>query len=57
VLVAVSATDLERRIIPNRIVLPATVVLLGAQTVLDPSVEWIVAGVGAALFFLVAALA
>lgn len=57
VLVAVSATDLERRIIPNRIVLPATVVLLAAQTVLDPSVEWIVAGVAAAAFFLVAALA
>ena len=57
VLVAVSATDLERRIIPNRIVLPATVVLLAAQTILDPSVEWIAAGLGAALFFLLAALA
>jgi leader peptidase (prepilin peptidase)/N-methyltransferase len=57
VLVAISATDLERRIIPNRIVLPATVVLLGAQTVLHPSVEWIAAGLGAALFFLLAALA
>ena len=48
VLVAISATDLERRIIPNRIVLPATVVLLAAQTILDPSVEWIAAGLGAA---------
>ena len=57
VLVAISATDLERRIIPNRIVLPATVVLLAAQTILDPSVEWIAAGLGAALFFLIAALA
>jgi leader peptidase (prepilin peptidase)/N-methyltransferase len=57
VLVAVSATDFERRIIPNRIVLPATVVLLAAQTILDPSVEWIAAGLGAAVFFLVAALA
>lgn len=56
VLVAISATDLERRIIPNRIVLPATVVLLAAQTILDPSVEWIAAGLGAALFFLIAAL-
>jgi leader peptidase (prepilin peptidase) / N-methyltransferase len=56
VLVAISATDLERRIIPNRIVLPATVVLLVAQTVLDPSVEWIAAGLGAAAFFLIAAL-
>lgn len=56
VLVAISATDLERRIIPNRIVLPATVALLAAQTVLHPSVEWIVAGVAAAAFFLIAAL-
>ena len=57
VLVAISATDLERRIIPNRIVLPATVVLLAAQTILDPSIEWIAAGLGAAAFFLIAALA
>jgi leader peptidase (prepilin peptidase)/N-methyltransferase len=57
VLVAISATDLERRIIPNRIVLPATVVLLAAQTVLHPSVQWIVAGLAAAAFFLIAALA
>jgi len=57
VLVAISATDLERRIIPNKIVLPATVVLLAAQTILDPSVEWIAAGLGAAGFFLIAALA
>jgi leader peptidase (prepilin peptidase)/N-methyltransferase len=57
VLVAVSATDLERRIIPNRVVLPATVVLLVAQTILHPSVEWIAAGLAAAAFFLAAALA
>jgi leader peptidase (prepilin peptidase)/N-methyltransferase len=57
VLVAISATDLERRIIPNRIVLPATVVLFGAQTVLHPSVVWLAAGLGAAAFFLIAALA
>jgi leader peptidase (prepilin peptidase)/N-methyltransferase len=55
VLVAVSATDLERRIIPNRIVLPATAVLLAAQSILHPSVEWIAAGLGAAAFFLIAA--
>ncbi|MGN6797917.1 MAG: prepilin peptidase [Gaiellaceae bacterium] len=57
VLVAISATDLERRIIPNRLVLPATVVLLTAQTVLHPSIEWAVAGLAAAAFFLIAALA
>jgi leader peptidase (prepilin peptidase)/N-methyltransferase len=56
VLVAISATDLERRIIPNRIVLPATAVLLAAQTILHPSVWWLVAGLCAAAFFLIAAL-
>jgi leader peptidase (prepilin peptidase) / N-methyltransferase len=55
-LVAVSAIDLEHRIIPNRIVLPATAVILVANTLRDPSVEWIVAGAGAFTFLLVAAL-
>ena len=57
VLVAISATDVEHRIIPNRIVLPAAAVVLAANTMLHPSIEWAVAGLGAALFLLVAALA
>jgi leader peptidase (prepilin peptidase) / N-methyltransferase len=57
VLVAISATDVERRIIPNRIVLPAAAVVLAANTMLNPSAEWAVAGLGAALFLFVAALA
>jgi leader peptidase (prepilin peptidase)/N-methyltransferase len=56
VLVAVTVTDLERRIIPNRIVLPALVVALVVQTARDPSVEWVLAALGAGGFFLVAAL-
>ena len=56
-LVTISATDFERRIIPNRIVLPATAVVLAANTLLHPSVEWAAAGFGAALFLFVAALA
>ena len=56
-LVAVSATDVERRIIPNRIVLPAAAVVLAANTLLHPSIEWVAAGLGAALFLFVAALA
>src|SRR5919201_371566 len=56
-LVAVSATDLERRIIPNRIVVPAAVAVLVANTALHPSVEWIAAGLGASVFLLLAALA
>jgi leader peptidase (prepilin peptidase)/N-methyltransferase len=55
-LVAVSATDLEHRIIPNRIVLPAAAVVLVAQTAVDPSPEWAIAAVAAAAFLLAAAL-
>jgi leader peptidase (prepilin peptidase) / N-methyltransferase len=51
VLVAVTVTDLERRIIPNRIVLPAIAVALVVQTIRDPSVEWIVAATAAGAFF------
>jgi leader peptidase (prepilin peptidase)/N-methyltransferase len=57
VLVAISATDLEHRIVPNRIVLPAAVVVLAAQTALRPSPEWALGALGASLFLFVAALA
>jgi leader peptidase (prepilin peptidase)/N-methyltransferase len=56
-LVAVSATDLEHRIIPNRIVLPASVIVLVAQTALHPSVEWTLGALGASGFLFAAALA
>ena len=56
VLVAVTVTDLERRIVPNRIILPALVIALVVQTALDPSVEWIVASLAAGGFYLIAAL-
>ena len=57
VLVAISVTDLEHRIVPNRIVVPGAVVVLLAQTALHPSPEWAIGAVGAAGFLLVAALA
>ena len=56
-LVAISAIDIERRIVPNRIVLPATLVVLAVMLAWQPSVEWPVAGFGAALFLFLAALA
>jgi leader peptidase (prepilin peptidase)/N-methyltransferase len=56
VLVAISAIDIEHRIVPDRIVLPATVIVLVAQTVRDPSIEWALASFGAALFLLLAAV-
>jgi leader peptidase (prepilin peptidase)/N-methyltransferase len=56
VLVALSAIDLEHRIIPNRIVLPATVVVLAANTLRDPSAKWALAAFGASAFLFTAAL-
>jgi leader peptidase (prepilin peptidase)/N-methyltransferase len=57
VLVAVSAIDFEHRIIPNRIVLPATIVVLVATTARDLSPEWALAALAASGFLLAAALA
>lgn len=57
VLVAVSATDLEHRIIPNRIVLPAAAIVLAAQTAVKPSPEWAIAALGASGALFLAALA
>jgi leader peptidase (prepilin peptidase)/N-methyltransferase len=57
VLVVLSAIDIDRRIVPNRIVLPAAAIVLAAQTVLHPSVEWIASGLGASMFLFLAALA
>ena len=57
VLVVVSATDLEHRIIPNRVVLPATAVVLAAQMALSPSPEWALGALGGGGFLLLAAIA
>jgi leader peptidase (prepilin peptidase) / N-methyltransferase len=57
VLVVLSAIDIDRRIVPNKIVLPAAAVVLVAHTAVHPSVEWLAAGLGASLFLFVAALA
>ena len=56
VLVVISAIDIRERIVPNRIVLPATAIVLVAQTLLHPSVEWILAAFLAALFLFLPAL-
>jgi leader peptidase (prepilin peptidase) / N-methyltransferase len=56
-LVAVSATDVEHGIIPNRIVLPAAAVVLAAQTALHPSPQWAIGAFAASGFLLAGALA
>ena len=58
VLVWVAAIDLEYRLLPNRIVVPALVGLLVVTAVLDPSfaLERLLASVATGAFFLVAAV-
>jgi leader peptidase (prepilin peptidase) / N-methyltransferase len=57
VLVAISAVDLEHRIVPNVVVLPATAIALPVQTLLHPSPEWALAALGGSLFLFLAVLA
>jgi leader peptidase (prepilin peptidase)/N-methyltransferase len=54
-LVALAAIDIEYRVIPNRIVLPATVAVLVLQLAFYPdhAAEWLAASFGAALFLFV----
>jgi len=58
-LVVISKHDLERHIIPNRIVVPAWITVLFAQIALHPQhwVEYLVASFGAGAFFLIVQLA
>jgi leader peptidase (prepilin peptidase)/N-methyltransferase len=58
VLAYLAAFDLEHRLIPNRVVLPAAAIVLVAQTAIYPdrSFEWFAAAVGAAAFFLITLL-
>jgi leader peptidase (prepilin peptidase)/N-methyltransferase len=56
VLVTLAAADVRYRLVPNRIVLPAAVVCLIGMTLLQPSVEWLVAAAAASAFLLASAL-
>jgi leader peptidase (prepilin peptidase) / N-methyltransferase len=58
-LVVISRHDLERKIIPNRIVVPAWIGVLLAHLALYPEhwVEWLVGSIGAGLFFFAVVLA
>jgi leader peptidase (prepilin peptidase) / N-methyltransferase len=59
VLVVISRHDLERRIIPNRIVVPAWITVLLAHVAIHPHqwLEWVGGSLGAGAFFLVVLLA
>jgi prepilin signal peptidase PulO-like enzyme (type II secretory pathway) len=49
VLVVITRTDLEYRLIPDKVVLPGAVIVLALRTLDDPSVEWILSALGAGL--------
>jgi leader peptidase (prepilin peptidase)/N-methyltransferase len=55
VLVVLAAIDVDRRIVPNRIVLPAIAVVLAGELLVQPDhrLEYVLATVGAGLFLLV----
>lgn len=55
--VVVTATDIERRVVPNRVVLPAAVAVLALMTAFHPSPEWALGALGAAGFLFLAAFA
>lgn len=49
VLVVITRTDLEHRLIPDAIVLSGAVVVLALRTIDDPGVEWILSALAAGL--------
>lgn len=58
VVVYLAAFDLEHRLIPNRVVLPAAGIVLVAQSAIHPdrTFEWFAAAVAAGAFFLITLL-
>ena len=58
VLVLLTEIDIERRILPNRIVLPAAAVVLAGRIAISPgrTAEWVGAALGASGFLLLAHL-
>jgi leader peptidase (prepilin peptidase)/N-methyltransferase len=57
ILVIVTRTDFEHRLIPNRLVVPGAVLMLVVRTLDDPSVEWLLAALGAGVLFFLIVLA
>lgn len=56
VVVVLTVIDVERRLVPNRIVLPALAVALLVQTAREPSAEWLLSALAAGGFFLALAV-
>src|SRR3989441_1247126 len=50
----VAATDLEHRIVPNKVVIPAAAIVLVLETAARPSPEWAIGALGASGFLFLA---
>jgi leader peptidase (prepilin peptidase)/N-methyltransferase len=48
-LVVVTRTDLETRLIPDKVILPSSLAVLALRTIDDPSVEWILSALAAGI--------
>ena len=57
ILVVVTRTDLEHRLIPDKVVLPGAVAVLALRTIDDPSIEWTVSALAASLVLFLVVLA
>lgn len=57
VLVVITRTDFEHRLIPDTIVLPGAVAMLALRTIDDPSLEWILCALAAGLVLFLVVLA
>jgi leader peptidase (prepilin peptidase)/N-methyltransferase len=57
VLVVVTRTDLEHRLIPDLVVLPGGAAVLALRTIDDPSLEWVLSALAAALVLFLVVLA
>ena len=57
ILVVITRTDLEHRLIPDKVVLPGAVAVLALRTIDDPSLEWILSALGAGLVLFLVVLA
>lgn len=55
-LVIVTVTDLEYRIVPNRVVLPASLLVLCLNTLRAPRLEWLLAALAVSAVLFLAAL-
>jgi leader peptidase (prepilin peptidase)/N-methyltransferase len=56
VLAVITRTDLEHRLIPDKVVLPGAVAVLALRTIDDPSLEWILCALGAGVVLFVIVL-